>query len=351
MTTLQIIGVSVLGFIGLILFLNLLGRKHFNPKGKFKKASPPKQLKIGKNRVEFLSEGDKISGFLFIPQDAMKGEKKPAIILMPPHSGVKEQTAGIYAQKLSEQGYITLTFDPRGFGESTGHKGLVSPWLMVEDQKNAVDFITSLDMVDNSNLFNFGICAGAGVATDATISDSRIKALALVSPYVTYSKDGTNNSNFVKQMLITVGGFVRLIYRLTGKDLTTVPVPVDEKKASGGAIPVSPMTLGMMTYYLPGKPGDTPTWENIVSMNAISAGLDWSVFDRADNLKVPTFMVYGTKAESIEGSVQLYDQIKSPKEKLVLDGASHFETYYKPKYVEPDIQGITEFINNQISQN
>lgn len=351
MTTLQIIGVSILGLFGLILLLNLIGRKHFNPKGKFKKAAPLKTLMTGKNKVEFLSEGDKISGFLFLPKDYRKGEQKPAIILMPPHSGVKEQTASIYAEKLSEQGYVTLTFDPRGFGESTGHANLVSPWRMIEDHKNAVDFITSLDMVDKNNLFNFGICAGAGVVTDATIIDSRIKAQALVSPYVTYSEDGTNGSNLVKQLLVTVGGFVRLIYTIFGKDITTVPVPESKEKATGGAIPVSPMTLGMMTYYLPGKPGGMPAWKNIVSMNAISAGLDYSIFDRADNLKVPTYMVYGTEAESIDGSIRLYDQIKSSKEKLVLEGASHFETYYKPEYVNPAVEGISNFLKRQISLN
>lgn len=351
MTTIEIVGLSILGLAVMLLIFNIIGRKHFNPKGKLSKIPNPENLTIGKNKVEFISQGDKISGVLFIPKDYVKGDKKPAIILMPPHSGVKEQTAGIYAEKLSKQGYVTLTFDPRGFGESTGQVGLVSPWRMIEDQKSAVDFISSLNIVDNKNLFNFGICAGAGVATDATISDSRIKAQVLVSPYVTYSTDGTNNSAFTKQLLITIGGFVRLIYLLTGKDLTTQPVPEKVDKKSGGAIPVSPMTLGMMTYYLPGKPGGTPTWKNIVSLNAISAGLDYSVFDRADNLKVPTYMVYGTEAESIEGSVRLYEQIKSPKEKLVLQGATHFETYYKPKYIEPAIEGITAFLNHQVTLN
>ncbi|MFK8102983.1 MAG: alpha/beta hydrolase [Saprospiraceae bacterium] len=349
MGVLKIIGLSIAGLLILLIIFNLIGRSHFNPRGTISKVNKPTNLESGKNSIEFLSHGDKIAGDLYLPDSFNINEKYPSIILMPPHSGVKEQTAGIYAEKLSKKGYLTLVFDPRGFGESTGHRGLMSPWRMIEDQKNAVDFVNSFEFVDKTNIFNLGICAGAGVAADATIEDSRIKAEILVTPYLTSSEEGTGGSAIMEQVLKTVGGVVRVAYKLFGNEMTTQPVPHAVDENSGGVIPVSPIVLGMMTYYLPGKPGDTPTWKNLVSLNSISAGLDYAIYDRANKIKKPTYMVLGTEAVSLEGAERLYDQIKGPKEKLVLEGAGHFEIYWKPKYVNPAVEGISNFLNQQVN--
>mgnify|MGYP002064458387 CR=1 FL=1 len=77
-------------------------------------------MKPGENKVSFISEGQKLAGLLYLPEDYQKGEKRPAIVFIRPGTGVKEQTAGLYAKLLSEKGFVTLAFDPRGFGESEG---------------------------------------------------------------------------------------------------------------------------------------------------------------------------------------------------------------------------------------
>ena len=79
----------------LLLFLGIAGCKS---NGQAKEES---MIKPGKNKIFYLSEGDKISAYLFIPKNYRKGEKRPAIIVSPPASGVKEQTAGLYAEKLA----------------------------------------------------------------------------------------------------------------------------------------------------------------------------------------------------------------------------------------------------------
>ncbi|MEM6431789.1 MAG: hypothetical protein AAF708_21310, partial [Deinococcota bacterium] len=74
----------------------------------------------GPNRVEYESQGKKIVGNLYIPEDYKDGEKRPAIVLAPPATSLKEHAAGFYAEKFSKLGYITLAFDTRGIGESQG---------------------------------------------------------------------------------------------------------------------------------------------------------------------------------------------------------------------------------------
>jgi len=141
--------------------------------------------KPGENKVTYLSDGKKLSALLYIPEDYKEGEKRPAIVITRPASGVKEQTAGLYAQKLSDKGFVTLAFDPKGYGESEGKPQVEDPFSVISDTKNAVTYIQSLPQVDANKTFNAGICMGAGYATAAGAEDDRIKVTAAISPYLT----------------------------------------------------------------------------------------------------------------------------------------------------------------------
>lgn len=54
-------------------------------------------LKPGENKVTYLSGGKKLSALLYIPEDYKEGEKRLAIVITRPDSGVKERTSGLYA--------------------------------------------------------------------------------------------------------------------------------------------------------------------------------------------------------------------------------------------------------------
>lgn len=84
-------------------------------------------LEPGENTVTYLSEEKKISALVYVPEDYQKGEKRPGIVFTRPAGGVKEQTAGVYAEQFSDRGFVTLAFDPRGFGKSEGRSHVENP--------------------------------------------------------------------------------------------------------------------------------------------------------------------------------------------------------------------------------
>jgi fermentation-respiration switch protein FrsA (DUF1100 family) len=72
-----------------------------------------------KTDVKFDSAGLTLAGHLYTPDSAAAGPRS-AIVVSHPASGVKEQTAGLYASRLAQHGFITLTFDAAYQGESAG---------------------------------------------------------------------------------------------------------------------------------------------------------------------------------------------------------------------------------------
>lgn len=64
-------------------------------------APPPHSDKVTVKKVKFKNRIDiTVVGNLYIPKCIEKNKKHPAIIVGHPFGGVKEQTAGLYAQKL-----------------------------------------------------------------------------------------------------------------------------------------------------------------------------------------------------------------------------------------------------------
>lgn len=127
-------------------------------------------------------QGVTIAAVIHVPAGFDSNAKYPAVVVAHPGGGVKEQTAGLYAKKLAENGLVAIAFDASYQGESTGEpRQLENPYIRTEDVSAVVDYLTTLPYVDADRIGAMGICAGGGYAANAAINDRRIKALGTVS--------------------------------------------------------------------------------------------------------------------------------------------------------------------------
>src|SRR3546814_18440908 len=76
-----------------------------------------------------------------------------------PMGAVKEQSSMLYAQKLAEQGFVTLAIDLPFWGESEGQpRNLVAPELYSEAFSAAVDYLgTQESDIDSNSIGELGI--------------------------------------------------------------------------------------------------------------------------------------------------------------------------------------------------
>jgi fermentation-respiration switch protein FrsA (DUF1100 family) len=132
--------------------------------------------------VNFPNQLTSTAGILFVPPNMDKTKKYPALAVAHPFGGVKEQTAGTYPRKMAEKGYVTLAFDASHQGESGGYpRDTENPAERMEDIRCAVDYLTTLSIVDEGRIGLLGVCAGGSYVMAVAPTEMRAKAIASVS--------------------------------------------------------------------------------------------------------------------------------------------------------------------------
>ena len=143
----------------------------------------PKSDKVDHKKVTFHNRyGITLAADMYTPKSVV--DKLPAIAVSGPFGAVKEQSSGLYAQKMAELGFLTIAFDPSYTGESSGTPRYVaSPDINTEDFCAAVDFLSVQENVDPERIGIIGICGWGGMAINAAAIDTRIKATAAMTMY------------------------------------------------------------------------------------------------------------------------------------------------------------------------
>ena len=323
-----------------------LGKTYQQMGGRISPDSPT-DFSYGKNKVHFLSEGTKVVGNFYLPKNYKKGDKLPAIVVVGPKGGVKEQTAGIYAKKLSEKGFITLVFDHRTYGESGGEpRHYENPYMKIEDVKTAVSYIGALNVVDKNRIGLLGVCNGGGFGAAAAIYDKRVKAYASVSglfdlrSQIIRGKPGDSDrlAAIMKQ-----SGEARQKYFETGEvEYIKQMTEADENS--------NQLRKEAAEYYLTSR-GRVPNWgENRMVVFSRDTRRSFDITDQIELLApTPYLAIAGTKALTLGLSKTAFKRANEPKELFKIEGATHLDLYDIDKYVDPAVNKLNIFYTKYLN--
>ena len=133
-----------------------------------------------KTPVSFYSEGLKLVGDVYAPDDLRPGERRAGIVLCHGYTGVKDIYLPDNARALNAAGYVALTFDYKGWGDSEGPRSRLAPYSRVADVQAALTFLGGQPGVDAERLGIYGTSYGGATVVWVGAVDPRARCVVSV---------------------------------------------------------------------------------------------------------------------------------------------------------------------------
>ena len=278
-----------------------------------------------KRAVEFYSEGFKLAGDIYVPDGLPSGEQRAAVLLCHGYTGVKDLYLPDNAKTLNDAGYVVMTFDYKGWGESEGTRSRLAPYSRVADVQAAMTYLGMQPEADADRIGLYGTSYGGATVSWTGAVDQRAKCIVSVV--------GIGNGARWMSRVRRVDEWFDLQERSkedrekrasTGEseyvDRSEILLP-DRQSAelAAAARRNNPAAVGTIPLeYVDDTIGFNPEW----IVDKISPRPILFITSDNDRLVLP------------EESEQLYAHAGEPKKLVVLKGYGHYEVYSEPAFSE-----------------
>jgi dipeptidyl aminopeptidase/acylaminoacyl peptidase len=287
-------------------------------------------------KVEFYSEGSLIKGILYLPEQSHYAGKYPTIILNHGFAGVKEFLLPNFARRFCQNGYAALTFDYRGFGESEGIPGKLSPQNQIIDIRNALTFLQSFEEIDAEKIGLWGTSYGGANSIVVAGIDKRVKCLVaqltfgdgarVITNHLSEEEKERLNETLMKVWVKTV---VKNKVMLVGID----KVLTDEQS---------------LEFYRKNVE-KTPSLKIKLPFLTIKETMEYKPEQYLKMVDVPILIV-GAENDRVnpkQESESLYEKANHPKELFMVKQATHYDLYEGDKF-EKVVQKQLEWFNKYL---
>ena len=294
----------------------------------------------------------KIVGNLFLPKDRKPGVRYPAIIVGHPMGAVKEQSSNLYAQKLAEQGFITLAIDQSFWGESAGEpRNDVAPDIYAEAFSAAVDYLGTQAFVDRERIGVLGICGSGSFVISAAKIDPRMKAIATVSMYDmgAANRNALNHSLTLEQRKKIIADAAQQRYaEFQGGEISV---------AGGTDLALTadthPIQREFFDFYRTSRGEFTPAGASAqrTTKPTVTSNIKFMNFYPFNDIETisprPVLFITGDQAHSKEFSEEAYRLAGLPKELYWVKGAGHVDLYDRTDLIPFD--KLTAFFKQHLA--
>lgn len=278
-----------------------------------------------KQPVTFYSEGFQLVGDVYYPEGLQPGETRAGIVLCHGYTGVKDLYLPDNARVLNQAGYIVLTFDYKGWGDSEGSKSRLAPYSRVYDVLAAVTFLGSLPQVNEDAIGIYGTSYGGATVVWAGAIDARVKCIVSVvgighgarwmrsvrRPDEWFDLLARSKADRIQRAQKGVSEFVERSDILL-PDRQSAELAAAARRKNPAAVNTIPLEYVDDTLLF------NPEW----MVDKIAPRPILFITSDNDRLVPP------------EESEQLYARAGEPKKLVVLKGYGHYEVYEEPAFSE-----------------
>jgi fermentation-respiration switch protein FrsA (DUF1100 family) len=305
--------------------------------------------KVNIHPVSYSLNGLEISANVYTPAAYDPSKEYPAVVVAHPNGGVKEQVAGLYAQRLAESGYITIAADAAYQGASEGEpRNVDKPANRIEDIRGMADFITQYTGVNAQRLGVLGVCGGGGYTLKATQTDKRFRAVATLSMF---NSGQVRRNGFMNSQLNTLQDRMQAATEARALEKAGVEIRyAADAEITDEMADQMPFDLYREGHYYYHR---THAHPNSTFRYTMSSLLDLMEFDAAthmDLINQPLLMMAGTQADSYYMTDEAFKLATGTEDKelFLIPGATHIQTYYVPEYVEQVINKLNKFFDKNL---
>ena len=273
---------------------------------------------VEKRAITIWSDGTRMAGDLYLPKNRNSNDKLPAIVFCAGTGGTKSGTGGRLGPVFASKGYVALSFDYRGWGESDSQLMSVEKqpkfdsdgevtikvrrlrWQMnytdqTEDIRAAISFLVGEPSVDPGRIGIMGSSYGGGLVTWVAGNDPRVKCVVAQVPGLGAAKSPAADQRMLQLHVQQARG-------------ETEPVPIETGK------------LG----------GKLERYDQMRSNAAKNIG--FSAVDAAKKISVPALFVVAENEElsNNDNARKVHEEIKArgvPSEYIVIKGITHYGIY------------------------
>ncbi len=300
--------------------------------------------KVNIHPVTYTLNGLDIVANVYTPANYDPSRKYPAIAVAHPNGGVKEQVAGLYAQRLAEQGYITIAVDAAYQGGSGGTpRSVDKPAFRIEDIHGMADFITRYPGVDAARLGLLGICGGGGYSLAAAKTDKRFQSIATLSMF---NSGRVRRNGYGDSQIATIQSRLQQASDARAQEMAGGDIlyagDANLTDAQIAALPFDLYRQGYEYYWKThAHPGSTFKY----TTSSLLDLMRWDATDQIELIDKPLLMIAGSKADSLYMTEDAFAKATgtADKELFKIEGATHIETYWVPRYVDAAMGKLTPF--------
>lgn len=305
--------------------------------------------KVNIHPVTYKLNGIDIKANVYTPANYNALQKYPAIVIAHPNGGIKEQTAGLYAQRLAELGYVTITADAAYQGGSGGTPRYVDkPANRIEDIYAMGDFISQYAGVDNTEIGLLGICGGGGYSLKAGQSDKLFRAIATLSMFNSgvVRRNGFQNSqvNTIQERLQQASD-ARAQETAGGKILFSGVASITDEEIAKTSTDL--YREGYEYYY---RSHAHPNSTFLYTTSSLMDLMTWDATNQIELINQPLLMIAGSQADTKYMTDDAFPKAINAKNKelFIIEGATHIQTYWKPEYVNQAVSKLNNFFSENL---